>query len=93
MRISLVKAYAQRAYLESVSVRDGEAKLKFAESAPIDGGRLIAAVSNMEGARLIASAPPSVEIRQKNADAATITGKLPQFLYTIVHCVDADTGI
>ncbi|MEN6339225.1 MAG: transcription-repair coupling factor [Clostridiaceae bacterium] len=93
MRISLVKAYAQRAYLESVTVRDGEARLKFAEFAPIDGGRLIAAVSNMEGARLLASMPPTIEIRQKNADAAAITGKLPQFLYTIVHCVDVDTGI
>ena len=65
MHISLVKAYAQRAYLESVTVRDGEARLKFAESAPIDGGKLIAAVSNMLGARLIAGIPLTIEIRQK----------------------------
>ncbi len=93
MRISQVKAYASRAFIESVTVREGEAKLKFSARARLDGGKLIAAVSNMEGARLVASEPPSIEIRQKNASAEAITGKLPQFLYTIVRCVDADTGI
>jgi transcription-repair coupling factor (superfamily II helicase) len=93
MRISEVKAYAARAFIESVTVREGEAKLKFSEHAVLDGGKLIAAVSNMEGARLIASEPPAIEIRQKNASAEAITGKLPQFLYTIVRCVDTDAGI
>jgi transcription-repair coupling factor (superfamily II helicase) len=93
IRISLVKAYAARAYLESVSVRDGEARMKFSEFAHIDGGKLIAAVSGMEGARLIASESPTIEIRRKNADALAISEKLPQFLYTIVRCVDADIGI
>jgi transcription-repair coupling factor (superfamily II helicase) len=93
MRIALVKAYASRAFIESVTVRDGIAKLKYAEGARIDGGKLIAAVSGTEGAKLIASEPPSLEMRQKNADAAAVTEKLPQFLYTIVRCVDADTGI
>ncbi len=93
MRISEVKAYAARAFIESVTVREGEAKLKFSSHAQLDGGRLIAAVSNMEGARLVASDPPAIEIRQKNASAEALTGKLPQFLYTIVRCVDADAGI
>ncbi len=93
MRIALIKAYASRAYLESVTVHDGEAKLKFAAGARIDGGRLIAAVSETEGARLIASEPPAVEIRRKNAPAAAIAEKLPQFVHTIVHCVDRDAGI
>lgn len=93
MRIAEVKAYAARAFIESVTVRDGEAKLRFGEHARFDGGKLIAAVAGFAGARLIASDPPAIEIRQKNADAAAITGKLPQFLYTIVRCVDADTGI
>ncbi len=93
MRISEVKAYAARAFIESVTVREGEAKLKFSEHARLDGGRLIAAVANMEGARLLASDPPAIEIRQKNATAESITEKLPQFLYTIVRCVDAEAGI
>ncbi len=93
MRISEVKAYAARAYIESVTVREGEAKLKFSPLAQLDGGKLIAAVSGMAGAKLLASDPPTIEIRQKNADAATLTAKLPQFLYTIVRCVDTDTGI
>ncbi|MCE5190057.1 MAG: transcription-repair coupling factor [Eubacteriales bacterium] len=93
MRISEVKAYASRAYLESVTVRDGEAKLKFGANAQLDGGRLIAAISSYEGARLLAGDPLTIEIRQKNADAASITAKLPQFLYTIVRCVDTDAGI
>ncbi|NLI53353.1 MAG: transcription-repair coupling factor [Clostridiales bacterium] len=93
MRVSEVKAYAACAFIESVTVREGEAKLKFSEHARLDGGKLIAAVSNMEGARLIASDPPAIEIRQKNATAEAITEKLPQFLYTIVRCVDAEAGI
>ena len=93
MRISEVKAYASRAYLESVTVRDGEAKLRFSEHARLDGGKLIAAISSTEGARLLAGDPPAIEIRRKNADAAAITAKLPQFLYTIVRCVDTDAGI
>jgi transcription-repair coupling factor (superfamily II helicase) len=93
MRISEVKAYASRAYLESVTVRDGEAKLKFGENARLDGGKLIAAISSYEGARLLAGDPLTIEIRRKNADAAAITAKLPQFLYTIVRCVDTDAGI
>ena len=93
MRISEVKAYASRAFIESVTVREGEAKLRFSENARLDGGRLISAVTGFEGARLIASDPPAIEIRQKNATAETITSKLPQFLYTIVRCVDNDAGI
>lgn len=93
MRISEVKAYASRAFLESVTVRDGEAKLKFSANAQLDGGKLIAAISSYEGARLLAGDPPAIEIRRKNADAAAITAKLPQFLYTIVRCVDTDAGI
>ncbi len=93
MRISEVKAYASRAFIESVAVREGEAKLRFSENARLDGGRLISAVTGFEGARLIASDPPAIEIRQKNATAETITSKLPQFLYTIVRCVDNDAGI
>ena len=93
MRISEVKAYASRAFIESVTVREGEARLRFSESARLDGGKLIAAVSGFEGAKLVASDPPAIEIRQKNATAEAITGKLPQFLYTIVRCVDSDAGI
>lgn len=93
MRISEVKAYASRAFIESVTVREGEARLRFSESARLDGGKLITAVSGFEGAKLIASDPPAIEIRQKNASAEAITGKLPQFLYTIVRCVDNDAGI
>ncbi|MDD4311643.1 MAG: transcription-repair coupling factor, partial [Eubacteriales bacterium] len=93
MRISEVKAYASRAFIESVTVREGEARLRFSQGARLDGGKLISAVSGFEGARLIASDPPAIEIRQKNASAEAITGKLPQFLYTIVRCVDNDAGI
>lgn len=93
MRISEVKAYAARAFIESVTVREGEARLRFSERARFDGGKLISAVTGFEGAKLIASDPPAIEIRQKNASAEAITGKLPQFLYTIVRCVDSDAGI
>ena len=87
MRTMLVKAYASRAFLESVTVRDGEATLKFAPDAAIDGGRLLSAVSQMDGAQLLAAEPPSVRIRQKNVSAQALTGKLLPFLQTVGLCV------
>ena len=93
METALIKAYARRAFLTSVTVRDGMAKLQFAEDAAIDGGRLIEAVSGMQGASLIAANPPGVLIQQPNRSAAEIAQLLPQFVYTIVRCVDVEEGL
>ncbi len=91
--LAKIKQLAKRAYIGLVTVRDGEAKLSFLSDAPLDGGKLLSAVSNFLGAQLLASEPPAVRIRQKNVDAAALARKLPQFIYTIVHCVDAPERI
>ncbi len=91
--LAKIKQLAKRAYIGLVTVRDGEAKLSFLPDAPLDGGKLLGAVSNFLGAQLLASEPPAVRIRQKNVDAAALARKLPQLIYTIVHCVDAPERI
>ena len=91
--LAKIKQLAKRAYIGLATVRDGEAKLSFLPDAPLDGGKLLGAVSNFLGAQLLASEPPAVRIRQKNVDAAALARKLPQFIYTIVHCVDAPERI
>ena len=90
MRIALIKAYAARAWLESVHVRDGLAELRFAADAPIDGARLLAAVSGTAGAQLVASETPGVRIRQKNDDAERMAELLAAFLPQLAGCVAAD---
>ena len=87
MRTMLVKAYASRAFLESVTVRDGEATLKFAADASIDGGRLLAATAQLDGAQLMAAEPPGIRVRQKNTPAQALTEKLLPFLQTVGRCV------
>lgn len=86
--LSLIKAYAGRAGMTQVTVRDNEAMMKFLPDAPLDGGKLIRAVSEFLGAQLAATNPPAIKIRRKNTAASAMTALLPQFLYTIMHCVD-----
>ena len=83
---ALIKAYAANAYVLSVAVRDGQADLQFAEGARIDGGRLLGAVSGMQGAQLLATDPPGIRIRQKNVPAAELAAGLPDFLYALSDC-------
>lgn len=93
MRIALIKALAGRAYLESVTLRDGEAALRFSEHAQIDGGRLISAISQMQGAQLTASEPPSIRIRQKDVSVELLSKSLPPFLLTLTRCVTDDAAL
>ncbi len=90
MRIALIKAYASRAFLESVTVKDGDVSLKFAPNASIDGGALLHAVSGMEGARLLAADPPGIRIQQRNADAQQMAERLVPFLSRLQRCALAD---
>lgn len=93
MLTALIKCYAARAMIESVTLKDGEALMRFTETARLDGGRLIAALGAMQGATLTAAAPVSIRIRQKNVAAKALAGKLPQFLFTIMHCATAEEGL
>ena len=90
MHIALIKAYAGRAYLESVSIKDGEALMRFANDAAIDGGKLLAAMGQMQGAQLTATDPPSIRVRQKDVSALELTKKLPAFIGALAQCVALD---
>ncbi|MEG1755325.1 MAG: transcription-repair coupling factor [Clostridia bacterium] len=90
MRIALIKAYAARGFIQAVTVRDGEAVLRFDGEARIDGGRLIAAISRMQGAQLIATEPPGIRVKQKNVDAQTLATAMPEFLHQVMRCTVLD---
>ena len=49
--IALIKAEAQRAYIQRLMVRDGEVRIVFDPEAPMDGAKLFAAANNIAGAR------------------------------------------
>lgn len=86
--LAVIKAYAKKAMLSSITVKDGEAEMKFAPEASVDGGKLIMTVAETQGARLIATDPPGVKIERVRADAQAIANELPQFVYRIGHCID-----
>ena len=85
MRVSLVKSYAARGWLESVSVRDGLAEMKFHPDAAIDGAKLLMAVSGAEGAQLVAANPPGIRLRLPKRSANEILVLLPPFLKTVMR--------
>ncbi|MDO4571767.1 MAG: transcription-repair coupling factor [Clostridia bacterium] len=93
MLTALIKARAARSMIDQVALRDGEASLRFAEDAQLDGGRLIAALGGMPGAVLTAASPVCIRIRRKDVAVKAIAEILPQFLFTIMHCVDRPEGI
>ena len=86
-RIALIKHYAARAYLTKVTVSEKETRLQFAENAALDGEMLISAVSQIKGARIVASEPLSIVLSRKKESTDRIIADLPQFIYTIGHCV------
>ena len=88
LALARIRAGAARAQLAGVSAKEGEALLSFRAGAQLDGARLLAAVAGMRGAQLTATEPPAIRIRQKGTSVAAWLKELPQFIYTIVSCVD-----
>ena len=86
MRLSLIKHLAAQAGFLSVTVKPGKATLKYDQSARPDGGRLLMALSNEQGARLLAGSPATVEIAVKGRSADEFVKKLPQFLSILADC-------
>ena len=85
---ALVKSLGQQAGLATVTVREGSAKLIYGESAAIDGGKLLSALSAQQGARLLATAPPGIIVQLPKADAAEIAKRLLPFLAAVSACAD-----
>ena len=86
-RIALIKHYAARACLSKVTVSEKETRLLFSEHAALDGEMLISAVSQIKGARIVASEPLGIVLSRRKEPTDRIIEELPQFLYTIGHCV------
>lgn len=86
MRLSLIKHLGARAGFQSVTVKPGKTLLKYDPSARPDGGRLLLALSNEPGARLLAGDPVSIEIASKGCSADGFLNKLPQFLSILADC-------
>ncbi len=86
MRLSLIKHLGARAGFASVTVKPGKATLKYDQSARPDGGKLLLALSNEQGARLLAGDPAAVELSVKCRSADDFVKKLPQFLSILADC-------
>ena len=69
LNISLVKAKAERLGVISVTVRQNEARLVFAENAPVDGAKLCLAVAAIEGASLQGGERVQLVITKKHTEA------------------------
>ncbi len=93
MRLSLIKHLAARAGFLSVTVKPGKATMKYDKSARPDGGKLLLALSNEQGARLLAGDPAAVEIAVKGRGADEFVKKLPQFLSILADCNRMDERV
>ncbi|MBQ2770648.1 MAG: transcription-repair coupling factor [Clostridia bacterium] len=85
-----VKALAKQACLASVSVKEGGAKLVYAENVQIDGGKLLTALSVQAGTKLLSTAPPAIQITLPRLAPAGIAKKLLSFLPSLIDCAQME---
>ena len=93
MELALIRAYARRAGLESVTWSKGCVRMQYAAGVQPDGMRLIACLMQEKDVRLLAKEPPCIEWKWKKEETHTIFKKLPQFLHTLMHCVSEEDGV
>lgn len=86
MQLALIRAYAKRAKIASVTVREGKTTMTYDASAHPDGMRLLAVLSSDPELHLIASEPPAIEWRSKNRTISGFVKNLPQLFYRLMHC-------
>ncbi|MBQ7278270.1 MAG: transcription-repair coupling factor [Clostridia bacterium] len=86
MRLSLIKHLAGAAGFAAVTVRTGKVTLQYDPSARVEGGKLLLALTNQEGARLKSGTPTAVELAVKGRSADEFVKKLPQFLSILADC-------
>ena len=85
--IALIKAEAQRAYIQRLMVRDGEVRIVFDPEAPMDGAKLFAAANNIAGAAMLPEETPTIVIRRPKSDVKKLCGELTQIVYMISDCI------
>ena len=93
MQLALIRAYARCAGFSAVTVRDGKATLVYDASAHPDGMRLLAILSSEPNLRLLANEPAAVVWTDKKLVIRDFVKKLPQLIYRLMHCTDAEPGV
>ena len=93
MQLALIRAYAQRAGFSSVTVRDGKTTLTYDASAHPDGMQLLAVLSSEPNLRLLANEPPAIVWTDKKRGIRDFVKNLPQLIYRLMHCADAELGV
>ena len=88
--IALIKAEASRAHIAQLSVRDGEVRFTFDKDAPMNGQKLLKAIGEIPGAQFLNGEVPALSVRMPRADAEKLCGMLPQFVYTLADCIEAN---
>ena len=85
--IALIKAEAQRAYIQRLMVRDGEVRIVFDPEAPMDGAKLFAAANNIAGAVMLPEEVPTIVIRRPKSDVKKLCSELTQIVYMMSDCI------
>lgn len=85
--LSFIKGCAKRAGIEQLTAKDGEVSLRYASEAEPDGAKLIMAVSETAGARLLATDPPGIKITRPRVPADALIKELPAFVLRLARCV------
>ena len=93
MQLALIRAYARRAGFSTVTVRDGKVTLVYDASAHPDGIRLLAVLSSEPNLRLLANEPAAIVWTDKKRDVRDFVKNLPQLIYRLMHCADAELGV
>ena len=86
MQLALIRAYAKRAGIASVTVREGKVTMTYDTSAHPDGMRLLAVLSSEPNLRLLAGEPPAIEWIDKKRSVSDFVKNLPQLIYRLMHC-------
>jgi transcription-repair coupling factor (superfamily II helicase) len=86
MQLALIRAYAKRAGIVSVTVREGKVTMQYDASAHPDGMRLLAVLSSEPNLKLLATEPPAIEWNERKRSIADFVKNLPQLFYRLMHC-------
>ncbi len=93
MQLALIRAYARRAGFSSVTVRDGKATLTYDASVHPDGLQLLAVLSSEPNLRLLANEPAAIVWTERKRNIRDFVKNLPQLIYRLMHCADAELGV
>ncbi|MBR0026154.1 MAG: transcription-repair coupling factor, partial [Clostridia bacterium] len=88
MDVAVIKATAEKAYITKLTLKAGEVRCTFHPDAPILGEKLFALCERTEGAQIMAGESPVLRLVRNKAGVPELFHSLPQFVYTILDCID-----